>query len=1236
MERIDYIAKHDGRFTVSGAPGGYDAYLAAEAARRTKGLVLFVAPDDPQAVAALDAIAFFAPDVTCLSFPAWDCLPYDRVSPKPDIESVRLATLARLVARLPHPVRPVANARPHPLQPVAARQSGRDLPASGEVTHVGGKGRAAASTQRQSPPPTGEVGPSKLRSSAGGPGGGTASSGPTVIVTTINALLQRVPPREAIAGASFIAKAGADIDTAALTRFLVRNGYARASTVREPGDYALRGGIVDLWPPGTETPLRLDFFGESLEAIRTFDAETQLSSDKIDSIELLPASEAPLDPESISRFRAGYVATFGAATSDDPLYESVSAGRKAQGMEHWLPLFHDHLDTLFDYAPDALVMLGHQSEEARAAREELVADYYETRRQFLHGDPDAKSAIKAPPYKPLKPEALYLTETDWKSALTYRRVRDLTPFNAPESTKSVDAGGKQGRDFAPERAQQNTNVFEATDAHIRALQKQNKRVLVATWGEGAAERLGGVLSDHGLDAIRHVANWPEALKLHDSAVGVGVLGLEKGFEAPGFAIVAEQDILGDRMVQARGRQRRAANFLTEATGLAPGDLVTHIEHGVGRFHGLKTLDVLGAPHDCLELHYDGGKLFLPVENIELLTRYGSDEGNAVLDRLGGAGWQLRKARMKQRVREIAAELIKIAAARALKSLPPVDPPAHIYDEFVTRFPWQETDDQEKAIADVLGDLALGRPMDRLVCGDVGFGKTEVALRAAFVMAMGGEQVAVVVPTTLLARQHFRSFTERFKGFPLKIRQLSRFVDAKEAKETKELMAAGQIDIVVGTHALLAKSIEFKRLGLVIVDEEQHFGVVHKERLKALKADVHVLTLTATPIPRTLQLALSGVRDLSLITTPPIDRLAVRTFVTPFDPLVIREALLREHYRGGQSFYVAPRIADLREALEFLKVTVPEVKANMAHGQMSPHILEDVMTSFYDRRIDVLVSTNIVESGLDIPTANTLVVHRADMFGLSQLYQLRGRIGRAKQRAYAYLTTPADRKLTETATRRLEVLQSLDQLGAGFSVASHDLDIRGAGNLLGEEQSGHVREVGIELYQEMLEEAVSQMRLGDTTAEIADQWSPTINIGAAVLIPEDYVSDLNLRMALYRRLATIETRGDIDRFAAELIDRFGKLPEEVEHLLEIVGIKQLCRIASVEKVEAGPKGATLTFRNNQFPNPLALVKLISQHQGTMKVRPDQKVVISRDWPTPALRLKGVQGLLGQLSQLAEAA
>ncbi len=1157
MERIDYLAKADGRLTVSGAPAGYDAWLAAEAARRRGGLVLFVASDEAQAEAFAAAVTFFAPDLRQLPFPAWDCLPYDRVSPKSDVESARLATLAALTKGI---------------------------------------------------------------------------EGPALIVTSIAAVLQRVPPRAAIEKASFIAKVEEEIARDALVTFLAGNGYARAGTVRDPGDFALRGGIVDLWPPGTEDPLRLDFFGETLDAIRTFDPVTQLSRDSVAGIELLPASEAPLDAEAISRFRAGYVAAFG-PSGDDPLYESVSAGRKAQGMEHWLPLFYDGLNTLFDYLPRCLIMLGHQVEEAKTARMELVLECYDTRDQLRRQDPDAR--VKAVPYKPLKVGTLYLDDGEWKAALARHLVRDLTPFQAPEGKTSMDAGGRQGRDFAPERTGGSLNVFQAAADHLLALQSGGKRVLVASWTDGSAERMGGVLSDHGVTAIRRVESWPDALKLDARATGLACLGIEHGFETPDFAVISEQDVLGDRMVRAQSRQRRSQNFLSEASSLAPGDLVTHIEHGVGRYLGLKAIEALGAPHDCLEIQYDGGKLFLPVENIELLTRYGSDEA-AQLDRLGGAGWQQRKAKMKERVRAIAAELIRIAAARELKSLPPVEPPHGLYDEFCARFPYQETEDQEKAIAEAIADLGKGRPMDRLVCGDVGFGKTEVALRTAFVAAMAGEQVAVVVPTTLLARQHYRGFAERFAGFPLKVRQLSRFVDAKEARETKVALGEGTVDVVVGTHALLAESITFKRLGLVIVDEEQHFGVVHKERLKNLKADVHVLTLTATPIPRTLQLALSGVRDLSLITTPPVDRLAVRTFVTPFDPLVVREALLREHYRGGQSFFVAPRIADLRDSEAFLKATVPEVKTAVAHGQMSPTLLEEVMTAFYERKIDVLISTNIVESGLDIPTANTMIVQRADMFGLSQLYQIRGRIGRSKARAYAYLTTPQDKKLTDTATRRLEVLQSLDQLGAGFSVASHDMDIRGAGNLLGEEQSGHVREVGIELYQEMLEEAVSSMREGGDGGAMDDQWSPAINLGASVLIPESYVADLNVRMSLYRRLSGLETRSDIDAFAAELIDRFGPLPEEVAHLFEIVAIKQLALAAGVEKIDAGPKGGTIAFRNNAFANPVALIKLINQHSGTMKVRPDQKIVVTRDWPTPDDRLKGAKALLSQLATIAKAA
>ena len=1170
MERLTAIAREHGRLSVSGAPEGYDAYVVAEAALRSGGMVLHIAADDTHAAAFIEAVRFFSPTLPIYDFPAWDCLPYDRVSPRPDIESRRLSTLAALASR-------------------------------------------------------------------------ADDAGAGLVVTTINAALQRVAPRAYLADASFVAKTGRDVKSANLNNFLMRNGYVRTGTVREPGEFAVRGGIVDLWPPGTDEPLRLDFFGDRLESIRTFDAGTQLSSGTRDQIVLLPASEAPLDPAAISLFRAGYVARFGAVTDDDPLYAAVTEGRKHAGMEHWLPLFYDHLDTLFDYLPHAVLFLGHQTEEHKKARLELIADYFEAReslRKIANKNGDHKSSLAAP-YKPLPPDALYLSEREWDAALSNRRTRLVSPFTAPDSKHALDAGGRLGRDFAPERAQESAaenrgriNVFDAVVAHIKALQQTGARIVFACWSEGSAERMGGVLADHGLTAVKRIENFPETIAMNKAAVALAVLHLEHSFEAPDAVFISEQDILGDRMVRTRAR-RRPQNFLQEVSSLAPGDLVTHIEHGIGRYLGLKTIEVTGAPHDCLELQYDGGKLFLPVENIELLTRFGSEESGVALDKLGGVGWQSRKAKMKARVREMAAELIRIAAAREMRSLPPVEAPAGAYDEFVARFPYQETEDQDKAIADVIGDFAKGRPMDRLVCGDVGFGKTEVALRAAFIASMGGEQVAVVVPTTLLARQHYRNFTMRFAGWPIRVAQLSRFTSPKDAKQIKEDLKDGKVDVVVGTHALLAKSVSFAHLGLVIVDEEQHFGVSHKEALKAMKADVHVLTLTATPIPRTLQLALSGVRDLSLIATAPVDRLAVRTYVTPFDPLTIREALLREHYRGGQSFYVVPRIADLREAEIFLKETMPEVKTAVAHGQMAPTALEDTMTAFYDGKIDVLVSTNIVESGLDIPTANTMIVHRADRFGLSQLYQLRGRIGRSKQRAYAYLTTTANQKLTATAERRLQVLQSLDNLGAGFAIASHDMDIRGAGNLLGEEQSGHVREVGIELYQHMLEEAVASLREGGGD-EQEDVWSPQINVGASVLIPEDYVPDLNVRMSLYRRLGELTDKPAIEAFAVELIDRFGSLPAEVETLLKVVAIKALCRFTHIEKIDTGPKGAVLGFRNNAFANPGALIRLITEHSGTMKVRPDQKLVIMRNWETPEARIKGTEALLTQLARLVPTA
>ncbi|MBI2978511.1 MAG: DEAD/DEAH box helicase, partial [Rhodospirillales bacterium] len=717
-------------------------------------------------------------------------------------------------------------------------------------------------------------------------------------------------------------------------------------------------------------------------------------------------------------------------------------------MEHWLPLFYDSLEALLDYLPGAAVVLDHQAEEARDARLDLIAEYYAARRDIAAG-PAGGGAV----YHPVPPEALFLDECEWKALLEDRAVGVLSPFAAPEAMgegyDAADAGGHQGRDFADVRVQPGANVFDALRDHVTAERTRGRRVMIAAASDGSRDRLAAVLAEHSVEGLRPVAGWAEAAALDKSAVALAVVALERGFVTDGLVVVTEQDILGDRLSRPARRRVRPENFIAEASALSPGDLVVHVDHGIGRFEGLETIQVAKAPHDCLRLLYDGGdKLYLPVENIEVISRYGSEEAGAALDRLGGAAWQARKARLKARIRDMADELIRIAAARELRPGQRITPAAGLYDEFSARFPFAETDDQAKAIEDVIGDLGRQRPMDRLICGDVGFGKTEVALRAAFAAAFDGRQVAVVVPTTLLARQHFNTFRQRFQGLPVVIEQISRLVPATRAKQIKADLAAGKIDIIIGTHALLAKDVAFKNLGLLVVDEEQHFGVAHKEQLKKLKADVHVLTLTATPIPRTLQLALTGLRELSLIATPPVDRLAVRTFVLPYDPVIVREAVLREKYRGGQTFYVCPRVSDLDRVAERLKELVPEVKVAVAHGRLAARALENTMIKFYDGAFDVLVSTNIIESGLDLPAVNTIVIHRADMFGLAQLYQLRGRVGRSKVRAYAYLTLPPGRLLSPAAERRLEVMQTLETLGAGCSLASHDLDIRGAGNLLG--------------------------------------------------------------------------------------------------------------------------------------------------------------------------------------------
>lgn len=1056
------------------------------------------------------------------------------------------------------------------------------------------------------------------------------AEGAQLLVTTANALLQRVLTPFRIRESVREFKPGTTIGHESLSALLQRQGYSRTDTVVDHGEYALRGSIVDIFPSSLEQGLRLDFFGDELESLRLFDPNTQMTVGTLDRHLLLPASEALLDEDSIKRFRSRYRELFGAAATQDPLYEAVSEGRRLAGMEHWLPLFEDRLASLFDYLDaDDIVVIDSGAVSAAQERFRDIADYHQARRQT--------AGQAAGSYRPLAEDALYLSDSEFSALMEKHKVHRSVIFAEPETATVVDFGFASARDFAPERAR-GENIYPLAARHLAELARSGKRALLALYSQGSRSRIASILGEAGCE-VQLAESWQQALGLSAKGQPVAmVLPLETGFANNELELLTEQDVLGDRLVRRKKRRKDSDAFLAELQSLNRGDLVVHIEHGIGKYLGLEPVAVGKSQHDCVMLEYRGGdKLYIPVENIEVLSRYGSSEDAVMLDRLGGEGWQKRRAKLKERIREIAGELMQIAAQRALRKAPVLEPEPSAYNQFVEKFPWEETDDQDAAIADVLRDLQSGKPMDRLVCGDVGFGKTEVALRAAFVAAMNGQQVAVVAPTTLLARQHYSNFVDRFSGFPLRIGRLSRLVPAKEMAATREGLEKGDVDIVVGTHAILSNSTKFRDLGLVIVDEEQRFGVTHKERLKALRANVHVLTLTATPIPRTLQMAMTGLRELSTIQTPPVDRLAVRTYVMEWDDMVMREALLREHHRGGQSFIVVPRISDMAEVEDWLREHVPEVKVISAHGQMGAGEVEERMSAFYDRKYDVLLSTTIVESGLDIPSANTIIIHRADRFGLAQLYQLRGRVGRAKLRAYAYLTYGRDTQLSEVAEKRLKVLGDLDSLGAGFQLASHDLDIRGAGNLLGDEQSGHIREVGFELYQSMLEDAILAAKAGEMGLEAErETLSPQITVDAPIMIPEDYVPDLAVRMALYRRLNDAQDKGEIEALAAEMIDRFGPLPDATANLIRLIEIKHQAIVANIAKIDVGARGTLVSFHKDDFPDPQGLLAYVERLQGTAKLRPDMKLVINRAWGDPQSRLNGLFQLTKGLSNIVRKA
>lgn len=1143
--------------TVSSVPEGYDAFLLDKFAHNSSQDLLYVVSDGVELQRCADILEYLAPKLEILRFPAWDTVPYDRVSPNVNVISQRIDTLAALALK-----------------------------------------------------PT--------------------SSKPRVIITSVGALMQKLPPAKIFLNSSREVKAGGKLNFNDFLHYAAVNGYNRVEQVIEPGEYAVRGDIIDIFPVGSEEPLRIDLFDDEVERIRTFDAMNQRTTGEIKSYTFKVMSEVVLDANTIKNFRGKYREAFGAAFQEDEIYEAISNGKKYIGMENWLPFFYEEsLPSLFDYLPAAQLIIGKNVEDAVQSKAESIADYYQARLEALK----LKTAADIDIYRPVKPELLYLTAAELTSLISKKQAVKLTPMSLPDTDTVINAGVLPSRNFSNAKNITAGQVYE--DVRDYLVENKKLRRIIACYTSGSRDRVFSLLSEYGATDLTFAENWDETLsKPHKTTLVL--MPLPHGFKGEGWCVISEQDILGERQ-NRRTKKVTAKDFIADVSSLSVGELVVHVEHGIGRFMGLENINAGGAPHDCLKIIYaNDDKLFVPVENIDVISRYGIEDDNIQLDVLGGAAWQAKKARVKAKIRDIAAKLINIAAERHLRKADCFVPPHGMYDDFCSRFPYNETDDQLNAISDVMADLNAAIPMDRLVCGDVGFGKTEVALRAAFAVAASGAQVALIVPTTLLARQHYINFKRRMEGFPIRVKMLSRLVTPKEAAETKKGLEDGSVEIVIGTHALLSKDIRFCNLGLLIIDEEQHFGVAHKEKLKQLKSDVHVLTLTATPIPRTLQLSLTGVKQLSIIATPPVDRLAARTFVMPFDKVMIKEAIYREKFRGGQIFFVCPRVSDIFNIENELRALVPDIKILVAHGQMPVKHLEDVMNDFADGKADMLLSTTIIESGIDMPSVNTMIVYRSDMFGLAQLYQLKGRVGRGKVRGYAYFTVPAKRQLKPIAERRLSILQALDTLGAGFSLASHDMDIRGSGNILGEEQSGHIKEVGIALYQHMLEEEIMRLRSGvvadEQTPQVQD-WAPQITTGIPIMIPETYVRDLGVRLGLYKRIGEISDDGGIADMREELIDRFGPIPSEVDNLLKTVEIKLLCRIANIEKIDAGAKGILIAFRNNVFSHPDKLLEFIQMSFGVIKVRPDQRLFIEKNLESYDVRVETIKNYVKKLSQLA---
>ncbi|GAB3792193.1 transcription-repair coupling factor [Dyella agri] len=1039
-----------------------------------------------------------------------------------------------------------------------------------------------------------------------------------VLVVPVATLMQRIAPRSHITGSGLMVAKGQKFDLAAEQRRLEAAGYRNVPQVAEPGDFAVRGALIDIYPMGVDQPYRIELFDDEVDSIRSFDPETQRSAQTVERVELLPAREFPLTENAAKDFRHALRERFPIDVRRCPLYQDMKEGVTPGGIEYYLPLFFPQTSTLFDYlADDALFVLGEGAGEASEAFHAQTAERYDQRAHDIE--------------RPVLPPAeLYLSPEQLREQLNKRlRVEVVESGHA----HAVDAGTQP----APELPLNRKGEEPGTSLR-HFLENYPGRVLVAADSAGRREALLETLAGAGLKP-GNIDGWPAFLAVPAAAdasrFAITIAPLEQGFalKQPAITVLTERELFGERVRTERRRRRGAARdpdaIIRDLTELSVGSPIVHVDHGVGRYQGLLSMELGGMEGEFLVIEYaKGDKLYVPVAQLGLVSRYsGTAPELAPLHSLGGDAWERARKKAAEKVRDVAAELLGIYAQREARGGESLSIDRQLVEEFGASFPFEETPDQEQAIDAVLRDLAAPRAMDRVICGDVGFGKTEVALRAAFAAATAGKQVAVLVPTTLLAQQHYRNFADRFADWPVKVDVLSRFKSAKEVNEALKRLADGHIDVIVGTHKLLQPDIKFKNLGLVVVDEEQRFGVRQKEQLKKLRAEVDLLTMTATPIPRTLNMAMSGLRDLSLITTPPAHRMAVRTFISAWDPATIREAFQRELQRGGQVYFLHNEVESIERTARELEELIPDARIGIAHGQMAERELERVMADFHRQRFNVLVCTTIIETGIDIPTANTIIIHRADRFGLAQLHQLRGRVGRSHHRAYAYLIVPDRKAITADAEKRLEALASLEELGAGFTLATHDLEIRGAGELLGDEQSGQIQEIGFGLYTELLDRAVRALKSGKVPDfDLSSEHETEVELHLPALIPDDYLPDVHTRLTLYKRIASARNDDALRDLQVEMIDRFGLLPEPTKTLFALSGLKLMATPLGIRKLDFGANGGRITFRDKPEVDPMAIIKLIQKLPRVYKLDGQDKLRITLDLPGASERIRSAQEVL----------